>query len=1393
MDQGQFKMFLEYQTKMFQQLLQSVAPAAGQSERPQHSASSVTVPQPSPLCLEGDMAENLDFFEKSWNEYVKAVGMDRWPPAENGRKVSFLLSVIGEQARRKYFNFELTEAQQVDLPSALAAIRAKVLVKRNIIIDRLDFFEAVQNPVESIDEFYGRLKLLAKMAKLGALEEEFIVYKIVTTNKWSHLRTKMLTIADINLGKAIDLCRAEEIASKRSQDLASTSANQPKDVLKVSKQRGSFKPRKPTCKFCGEQHDFAKGVCPAFGKKCYRCNGKNHYEAVCKYRSSQKKHSKKFKRVKEVKEDSPSDTGATSDSESSTDEAEEELEIGRIFDNSGTGGSVSAELKMKFGNVWKKVLCELDTGANTSLIGYTCLMQYTGKRNPLILPSKLKLQSFGGNPIDNMGEVKIPCRRNDKKYRLVLHVVEGNHRPLLSARASQELGFVKFCHSVSFEKSKAPSEPPKNLFSIYRVKAQKIVDSHPNLFSGYGKLPGEISLEIDLNIAPSIQPPRRVPIAIRGKLKEELESLERDGIIVKETNHTDWVSNLVIVQRGGPESGVRICLDPVPLNKALKRPNLQFVTLDEILPELGNAKVFSTVDAKKGFWHVVLDKIKLQEVIEGLEGVECIADDLLVYGVGNSLEEALQNHNERLKKLLCKLDASNVKLNRSKLKLCENSVKFYGHVLTDHGLKADQDKISTIKQYPAPTNAKEVHRFIGMVNYLSRFIPNLSANMSNLRKLIVESTPWKWTAVENEEFNRIKSLVADTKTLKYYDMHLPLSIECDASSTGLGVAVFQQNGIVGYASRTLSATERNYAQIEKELLAILFACIRFDQLIVGNPSTTIKTDHKPLINVFRKPLLTAPRRLQHMLLNLQRYNLAVEFITGKDNVVADALSRAPLPEAEQSEEFQKHNVYQVFSELKSLDLKNYLTVSDARLEEIKTETEKDPSMQTLVEFIRGGWPSSIDRVPDNLRVYHTYRHELTSQNGLVFRNDRILVPFMLRRKLIDCCHTSHNGIEATLKLARANLFWPGMSSQIKEVIKSCFICAKYAASQPNPPMQSHAIPVYPFQLVSMDVFVAEYLGSKRYFLVTVDHYSDFFEIDILKDLSADTVITVCKMNFARHGIPQRLLTDNGTNFVNQKMMKLAAEWNIELVTSAPYHQQANGKSEAAVKLAKRLLKKSNESGADFWYTLLHWRNIPNKIGSSPVARLFSRSTRCGVPSAVSNLQPKIVKDVPAKIEAHRQRSQANYNKTTRNLPELQTGSPVFVQLTPSTDNLWTPGIVQKRLTDRSYVVQANGENYRRSLVHLKPNSTEAVVPDICPNRNTNRANIAADNQEAVPSSEKANQNESDDLFTSQTSSSSITPTLSLMERVPSVTPNEIHRPKRTTRIPKKLNDYQLDF
>lgn len=286
MDANQFKQFMAQQATMMDKMIEKIrvreAPAG---------APVLPVPTPSPLMVDGDMEENFDFFERSWEEYVKATSMNTWPATADKQKVSYLLSVIGEPARKKFFNFELTEAERATPALALKAIREKVVPKRNVIVDRLEFFSATQSSRESVDEYSTRLKTLARVAKLGTLNEELITYKLITSNKWPQLRSKMLAMTDLTLEKVVDMCRAEEITAKRSQDLAVPDA----EVNKVAKSKFRRKSQQlPLCKFCGDEHDFTKGSCPALGKRCRRCNGKNHFEKACRVkRGSSKKSSRK--------------------------------------------------------------------------------------------------------------------------------------------------------------------------------------------------------------------------------------------------------------------------------------------------------------------------------------------------------------------------------------------------------------------------------------------------------------------------------------------------------------------------------------------------------------------------------------------------------------------------------------------------------------------------------------------------------------------------------------------------------------------------------------------------------------------------------------------------------------------------------------------------------------------------------------------------------------------------------------------------------------------------------------------------------------------------------------------------------------------------------------------
>ncbi|XP_062713077.1 uncharacterized protein LOC109413520 [Aedes albopictus] len=484
--------------------------------------TSQSVPLPPPLCLEGDMEENYTFFESNWKNYAVAVGMNDWPESENKKKVSFLLSVVGTDALKRYFNFELNEQQKASPEAVLDAIKAKVVPVRNIIVDRLEFFSVIQIPTETIDEYVSRLKLLGKPCRFGALEQDMMVFKIVTSNKWPNLKAKMLTIPDVNLPKAIDLCRMEEITARHSKQL---SLEPSMDVNKVTDQ---------VCKFCGGRHPFKRGACPAFGKRCDKCGGKNHFQRVCKS-SGSSGNLKPGRRVKAVVTSDARTSCAPGDEEEDIwIQEEEETVIGKITDNSATGGAVLAELSLKFGNEWKPVGCELDTGARASIIGIDWLRKLSGKAVPKLKPPKCRLRAFNGTSIEVLGKIEVSCQHKGRRYTMVFQVVNMNHPPLLSVAVCTTLGLVKFCNTVYRDSATL------QVLDKYREEARNIVRRYQDVFEGYGKMEGPVTLEIDQEVKPVIQTPRRIPIAFREDFRRKINQLAQDGIIQKESQHTEW-------------------------------------------------------------------------------------------------------------------------------------------------------------------------------------------------------------------------------------------------------------------------------------------------------------------------------------------------------------------------------------------------------------------------------------------------------------------------------------------------------------------------------------------------------------------------------------------------------------------------------------------------------------------------------------------------------------------------------------------------------------------------------------------------------------------------------------------------------------------------------------
>lgn len=192
-----------------------------------------------------------------------------------------------------------------------------------------------------------------------------------------------------------------------------------------------------------------------------------------------------------------------------------------------------------------------------------------------------------------------------------------------------------------------------------------------------------------------------------------------------------------------------------------------------------------------------------------------------------------------------------------------------------------------------PSNKEELRRFLGMCNYQAKFLPSYADVSKPLYELLKNDVSWNWSEIQRKAVNKLKNLLTEAPTLKIFDPKLPIEVECDSSQYGLGAVLRQNNSPVAYASRALSNTEKNYAQIEKELLAIVWSLEKFHHYVYGH-KITVYTDHKPLEALRKKPLYKAPKRLQAMLMRAQRYNFDLVYKSGKLITVADTLSRAPL-------------------------------------------------------------------------------------------------------------------------------------------------------------------------------------------------------------------------------------------------------------------------------------------------------------------------------------------------------------------------------------------------------------------------------------------------------------------------------------------------------------------
>ncbi|CAB4017439.1 transposon Tf2-1 poly [Paramuricea clavata] len=527
----------------------------------------------------------------------------------------------------------------------------------------------------------------------------------------------------------------------------------------------------------------------------------------------------------------------------------------------------------------------------------------------------------------------------------------------------------------------------------------------------------------------------------------------------------------------------------------------------------------------------------------------------------------------------------------------------------------------------------------------------------------------------------------NTPSGRYRFLRMPF----DALSKGLGAVLLQENKPIAFASKALTPAESRYANIERELLAVVYGCEKFHTYLYGR-QFVVESDHRPLEQIRKKNLDMAPPRLQRMLLRLQPYDCIIKYKPGKEMGIADTLSRLSPREGDEIPGMQ----------VKIHHLVEFLPVE---LQQIKDETAKDGTLQILTEQVMQGWPDSIKKTQQAIKPYWNNRDDISIQEGVLLLGSRIIIPKSLRQKILQKIHSGHQGMEKCKLRAKSCVYWPGIYKEIENMVASCCACKKFQNSQQKEPMIPSEVPPRPWHTVSADLFKV----NNFWYIVIADYYSKFPFVKKLNNLTATTVVNVVRSIFSEQGIPEILICDNGTQFTSAQFQDLAKRYGFRVVTSSPYYPKGHGFIERQVQTVKKILLKCKESGTDPSLALLSLRSTPlSATLKSPAELLNGRMFKTTLPVKI---HPPNDWHETRDLLLTQQKKQVNlYNRDSKEKPNLFQNQAVQVQ--DPLIKTWSPArVVGFGPTPRSYITEdESGVQIRRNRQLIKPDIQKTPGP-----------------------------------------------------------------------------------